>query len=1495
MASGQRPCTPTSPLHGCSRGGGTPRDDADFELLAPAFREDEPSRDETIVEVATPLPRAPSSGRASGWARWKGARGAGRPRPRPVHAPQKAQLSNIQPNVDCGQKPPERFYSGTWSSTASTRASTALSSRFAPTTVTGSVCTGPLQICRRFVGTSSVPVDENYSALPRNELPKGGPRAWSAEPSPSICATWPVAGSGKPPSTKYLRDKSRSLGADTNKKANAGGERAATVLGVRRELVWSDEAQQEDDEVADLPPSEAMLLAGNGNNASSGNVWQGTEPPETPRPESEFSYFTARNCSRSISMTPPNAQLPTRKPAAIDSVGKCEEVPSAKAVIAARAEVLSQLATPRKRGLSERAKKRALSRTYEAFARRAAATLVPAAQKPDGASTFGDVWHTAGEDGYRSAVFHAAVRCRELLQEEGRLMDVIEGSDGPESVVFGGHGTADATGAPEITRLRTACFLFEEICKVSSPLQDTLRFLFRELCRCIFEGFTFGADILLLTPFFASSLGSVAELAEQRRRVVVAERECTERDCNIQELQAAMSTLQTALDTQLQKEKTQNETLETLLSERNELRIRLARLEQSHEIRGEELRALGSDLAHVQGKAFTANQDLEITKNKLSAMSTYTKDMQNNMTSLQNRASDLQMALRLAIDGDSHDIKGMLNSSELAYHVEDSKKPEAQSMKSSPEVQQELALQHRRTRCGAAVQQCQAQVIDGRRLLKLALPDGSTQLVMRAVSEDERGIQRIAGTRHGGIVLMASGEAFGALAVGQALPEPPDLLQFKATEDEEVVREVQREVLSLVNDYASLLDLFRRQRREIKSTLRLVPDWNRDELRGIMQSVLSLDADESILVPSPVPGAKAIVGLGEGLEVPAFLRYDGVLRAHTLSWEEAAGMYTAVWLDRTRCFVEAESHTTNLATLEEDIAEHYLPTLGSTRTAQMENMYNLMIALRQRTTLSNHEVVATTTSSPSSPNVHAMPASIRRGGGANGSINTSEVEAAAVVAANADNDAASPSSQTLASQAKQVVMRTRMLLAPTVDFRADAEVLYRGLLGEFHEDSFHDQTAMLIALCHALAFLGERLTPAHWAPKEAPPLTEPPFVIGLAELSAVLRLFFPSKPREYLSCLKRLAFDMAFEVGSIDDASQQKGSVKCCGPLVVNVCQIFGAPMRRGNLTESQALLESLILRPTAFVLELRRQHLVECMMFVDLLQKALRSTAPKSLQPVSLASGTCRPFATATTAPSAPDTNTASVAGATTGTTATSDSLSPHVNVKQAESALLEADHALTADQLRVYTLRGFGRRLPDSHPLSVDYDEHDQPVSPTAADARSSVQRRRTTIIPSVANRDGPEKNVYSKRVETTRRLLRDRVSQLSEEGANVPTDVFVRRLMASGVVKAGNLWKPDIGIADVVHEAGLVAARPSSAAAPLEDLLSECSSQDGDATVGATVSLSACSRSTATVAQAQAHDFPDPAEKYYAHGQAGWDIQELSVGYPAVALTYWLAGPD
>ena len=60
--------------------------------------------------------------------------------------------------------------------------------------------------------------------------------------------------------------------------------------------------------------------------------------------------------------------------------------------------------------------------------------------------------------------------------------------------------------APELVRLHTTCLLFDALCGVESPLQDTLRFILRELSRCLFKDFRPGDDVLSLTPFYVLAL-----------------------------------------------------------------------------------------------------------------------------------------------------------------------------------------------------------------------------------------------------------------------------------------------------------------------------------------------------------------------------------------------------------------------------------------------------------------------------------------------------------------------------------------------------------------------------------------------------------------------------------------------------------------------------------------------------------------------------------------------------------------------------------------------------------------------------------------------------------------------------------------------------------------------------------------------------------------------------------------------------------------------------
>eukprot|EP00913_Durusdinium_trenchii_P017972 g16890.t1 len=66
---------------------------------------------------------------------------------------------------------------------------------------------------------------------------------------------------------------------------------------------------------------------------------------------------------------------------------------------------MARLATPKEPGASERTQRRAVSREYAAYAKDAAAQLLPQVARSE--ENY-DLWHTAGEDGYKSAIFHAA-------------------------------------------------------------------------------------------------------------------------------------------------------------------------------------------------------------------------------------------------------------------------------------------------------------------------------------------------------------------------------------------------------------------------------------------------------------------------------------------------------------------------------------------------------------------------------------------------------------------------------------------------------------------------------------------------------------------------------------------------------------------------------------------------------------------------------------------------------------------------------------------------------------------------------------------------------------------------------------------------------------------------------------------------------------------------------------------------------------------------------
>jgi len=469
--------------------------------------------------------------------------------------------------------------------------------------------------------------------------------------------------------------------------------------------------------------------------------------------------------------------------------------------------------------------------------------------------------------------------------------------------------------------------------------------------------------------------------------------------------------------------------------------------------------------------------------------------------------------------------------------------------------------------------------------------------------------------------------------------------------------------------------------------------------------------------------------------------------------------------------------------------------------------------------------------------------------------------------------------------------RGKQQFPPDLYFHASSEALFRTLLGELHEDIHHDQTAMLVAFCHALAALSERLTPSHWHPPPGTPKEIEPAVIGIAELSALMRLFFPSKPREHLSALKKLL--MLESTGeTLDDndrtslflsedeesepLSQRRRQKKvtaqelrlaewgrggenencedsaadetmnCREPPVIDLGSILGIRMWRGQIVDTDGLLSDLMTQPTPLMLELRRQHMIECFMFTNRLQKALRSSHAATV----------------------------------------SENGALMINAKQADAALAAADQLLTEDQRCIYVLRGFGRRLPDPPSIEHQGNQTNHDVTPdTSPGARS---RRDSLSVDRDMENAWKRAAVFYK----TRTLLSERMAKLVKEDKTVAADVFIRRLSSDGVVKSADLWHPEVSIREVVRESGLEAVRPATQTAPLQELVGNVGSVN-EMALPNSMSMTDLTRQCLSSFESEVEGVStEVVERYYQHAVSGRDIQELSIGYTHLGLLHWLA---
>jgi len=255
------------------------------------------------------------------------------------------------------------------------------------------------------------------------------------------------------------------------------------------------------------------------------------------------------------------------------------------------------------------------------------------------------------------------------------------------------------------------------------------------------------------------------------------------------------------------------------------------------------------------------------------------------------------------------------------------------------------------------------------------------------------------------------------------------------------------------------------------------------------------------------------------------------------------------------------------------------------------------------------------------------------------------------------------------------------------------------------------------------------------------------------------------------------------------------------------------------------------------------------------------------------------------------------------------------YINVRQAEAALSAADATLSESQKRIYILRGFGQRLPQTSNLAPHNSTGSSAVT-SKAEVYRMMSRSIAVLCPSlgipdttttrqsqifgttVSSATGSSDGTIVPRVWTAadnlQQLVKDRVAELVEQGITVPTDVFMRRLAATGVTKYARMWQPDVGIENIVRESGLDAVRHKASGGALEEFLD---THEPAARAGPSTSSIGHERrrSVSGSRLPELHMQESPTlERYNEHLKRGQVVLELSVGYPLLALQTWLSLP-
>merc|ERR1712113_1333691 len=108
----------------------------------------------------------------------------------------------------------------------------------------------------------------------------------------------------------------------------------------------------------------------------------------------------------------------------------------------------------------------------------------------------------------------------------------------------------------------------------------------------------------------------------------------------------------------------------------------------------------------------------------------------------------------------------------------------------------------------------------------------------------------------------------------------------------------------------------------------------------------------------------------------------------------------------------------------------------------------------------------------------------------------------------------------------------------------------------------------------------------------------------------------------------------------------------------------------------------------------------------------------------------------------------------------------------------------------------------------------------------------------------------------------------------------------------------------IAEVIQEAGLAAVRAATSTAPLEEFVQKnknMRNREKYASCQPDIHESPLKKQTSTADLLRSHapsqdctGFESRLARFRQHVEAGKDIHELSVGYPGLSLSYWVACP-